>query len=88
MSEVAPSKDHKPRRILLKISGEALMGDGQFGIDQETCLGFARDVKAARDSGIELCLVIGGGKRDGAGHSRLYGHAGHHYECAGVARGP
>lgn len=51
----------KPRRILLKISGEALMGDGQFGIDQETCLAFARDVKAARDSGIELCLVIGGG---------------------------
>ena len=61
MNEVAKPKDQKPRRILLKISGEALMGDGQFGIDQETCLGFARDVKAARDSGIELCLVIGGG---------------------------
>eukprot|EP01032_Pedospumella_encystans_P007472 gene7472-8964_t len=61
MNEVANPKDQKPRRILLKISGEALMGDGQFGIDQETCLGFARDVKAARDSGIELCLVIGGG---------------------------
>jgi uridylate kinase len=50
-----------PRRILLKISGEALMGDGQFGIDQDTCLAFARDVKAAQATGIELCLVIGGG---------------------------
>lgn len=50
-----------PRRILLKISGEALMGDGQFGIDQNTCLAFAHDVKAAQATGIELCLVIGGG---------------------------
>jgi uridylate kinase len=49
------------RRVLLKISGEALMGDGQFGIDQATCLAFAEEVKAARDSGVELCLVIGGG---------------------------
>lgn len=51
----------KKRRILLKLSGEALMGDGQFGIDQETCIAFANEVKAAKDSGIELCLVVGGG---------------------------
>jgi uridylate kinase len=61
MSEEDKIGTKSSRRILLKISGEALMGDGQFGIDQETCLAFARDVKAARDSGIELCLVIGGG---------------------------
>jgi uridylate kinase len=56
-----PQSASKKRRILLKLSGEALMGDGQFGIDQGTCIAFANEVKAARDSGIELCLVVGGG---------------------------
>jgi uridylate kinase len=50
------------RRVLLKLSGEALMGDGQFGIDPATCTRFAEEVVAARDANnIELCLVIGGG---------------------------
>ncbi|WP_338504354.1 UMP kinase [Sphingomonas kaistensis] len=48
-------------RILLKLSGEALMGPGQFGIDQETVAAMASEVKAAKDAGFELCLVIGGG---------------------------
>ena len=53
----------RPRfhRILLKLSGEALMGDGQFGIDPATVAGMAGEIKAARDAGFELCLVIGGG---------------------------
>ncbi|MEO7815250.1 MAG: UMP kinase [Sphingomicrobium sp.] len=53
----------RPRfnRILLKLSGEALMGSGQFGIDQDAVAGLAAEVKAARDQGFELCLVIGGG---------------------------
>ncbi|MEQ9663662.1 MAG: UMP kinase [Parasphingopyxis sp.] len=53
----------RPRfnRILLKLSGEALMGDGQFGIDPETTARLAREVAAARDAGHELCLVVGGG---------------------------
>ena len=53
----------KPRfkRILLKLSGEALMGSGQFGIDPETVARMAGEVKAAKDAGYELCLVIGGG---------------------------
>jgi uridylate kinase len=53
----------RPRfnRILLKLSGEALMGPGHFGIDPATVAGIAAEVKAAKDQGFELCLVIGGG---------------------------
>ena len=53
----------RPRfnRILLKLSGEALMGSDQFGIDQEAVASLAGEVKAARDQGFEMCLVIGGG---------------------------
>jgi uridylate kinase len=49
------------RRILLKLSGEALMGEQSFGIDPETVARMAGEVKAAKESGFELCLVIGGG---------------------------
>jgi len=48
-------------RILLKLSGEALMGDGQFGIDPQTTARLAREVAAAKEAGHELCLVVGGG---------------------------
>jgi uridylate kinase len=53
----------RPRfnRILLKLSGEALMGEGQFGIDPETTSRIADEVRAAKESGHELCLVVGGG---------------------------
>jgi len=53
----------KPRfkRVLLKLSGEVLMGDQQFGIDPEFVMELAREVRAAKESGLELCLVIGGG---------------------------
>ena len=49
------------KRILLKLSGEALMGDTPFGIDPDTVARMAAEVKAAKDSGLEICLVIGGG---------------------------
>ena len=49
------------RRILLKLSGEVLMGDGQFGIDPSTVASMAAEVKAAKDTGLQICLVIGGG---------------------------
>ena len=49
------------RRILLKLSGEALMGDGQYGIDPDTVAGMAAEIKAAKEQGLEICLVIGGG---------------------------
>jgi uridylate kinase len=48
-------------RILLKLSGESLMGDGQFGIDPQTTARLAREVAAAKEAGHELCLVVGGG---------------------------
>lgn len=49
------------KRVLLKISGEALMGDGQFGIDNNTVERIAGQVKDALDLGVEVSLVIGGG---------------------------
>ena len=49
------------KRILLKLSGEVLMGDNQFGIDPVYVKRLAEEVKAAKDSGLEICLVIGGG---------------------------
>ena len=49
------------KRVLLKLSGEVLMGEQQFGIDPGTVAALAEEVKAAKDSGLEICLVIGGG---------------------------
>jgi uridylate kinase len=49
------------KRILLKLSGEVLMGGQSFGIDPDFVAELAREVKAARDGGLEICLVIGGG---------------------------
>ena len=49
------------KRILLKLSGEVLMGSQSYGIDPETVAALAGEVKAAKDSGLEICLVIGGG---------------------------
>ena len=49
------------RRILLKLSGEALMGDGKHGIDYATVGRLAGEVAAVSKSGVEICLVIGGG---------------------------
>ena len=51
----------KYRRVLLKVSGEALMGSQSFGIDIDTVDRIARDVKEAVDAGSQVCMVIGGG---------------------------
>ena len=51
----------KYRRILLKVSGEALMGSGSFGIDIDVIDRIARDVKEAHLAGSEICMVVGGG---------------------------
>jgi uridylate kinase len=48
-------------RILLKLSGEALMGDGEFGLDTGTVTRIASEVKAVHDLGVQISLVIGGG---------------------------
>lgn len=49
------------KRVLLKVSGEALMGDGQYGIDVATVDRIAGEVKTALEQGAEVCMVIGGG---------------------------
>lgn len=49
------------KRILLKLSGEAAMGDQGFGIDPETVARVADEVREARNGGLQVCLVIGGG---------------------------
>ncbi|MEM7639449.1 MAG: UMP kinase [Pseudomonadota bacterium] len=59
--ETETGNDLKYKRVLLKISGEALMGSTEYGIDMPTCLGFAEEIAAARALGVEICLVIGGG---------------------------
>jgi len=51
----------KYKRILLKLSGEALMGNRQYGIDPERLAEYAEDVKQITDLGIEVAIVIGGG---------------------------
>ncbi|TLP49023.1 MULTISPECIES: UMP kinase [Cohaesibacter] len=53
--------DLKYKRILLKVSGEALMGDQAFGIDTSVVDRVAGDIKRARAMGAEICVVIGGG---------------------------
>ena len=49
------------KRILLKLSGEALMGDKAFGIDPNTIRQFALDIKEVVDLGVEVAVVVGGG---------------------------
>jgi uridylate kinase len=51
----------KYKRILLKLSGEALMGDKQFGIDTKKLTAYAKEIKTAVDFGVEVAVVIGGG---------------------------
>lgn len=55
------SVDLKYRRVLLKVSGEALLGEQQFGIDWQTVHRIAAEVQAVRDMDVEVCLVIGAG---------------------------
>jgi uridylate kinase len=72
MSADLDSEDHeespprRPRsgpfgRVLLKISGEVLMGEAQYGIDMGMCDRIASEIGEAVEQGVEMCLVIGGG---------------------------
>ena len=48
-------------RVLLKLSGEGLMGNQDFGLDLLTMEKIAEDIKTVIDIGVEVCVVIGGG---------------------------
>jgi uridylate kinase len=55
------TEKHKFKRVLLKMSGEVLMGEQQFGLDPKTVNRVAEDIKEAVDSGVEVCVVVGAG---------------------------
>ena len=84
------------KRILLKLSGEALMGDDQFGINRATIVRMVNEIAEVTRLGVQVAVVIGGGNifRGVAGgavghgprHSRLHGHVGHRHELFGPGR--
>ena len=49
------------KRVLLKLSGEALAGDKKTGFDEATCIGVAKQVKQLVDDGVQVAIVTGGG---------------------------
>ena len=64
MTADAPESDAPKatfNRVMLKISGEALMGDQGFGLHPPTVQRIAQEVKSVHDMGVEICMVIGGG---------------------------
>ncbi len=69
----------KYKRLLLKLSGEALMGDQQFGIDPNRLDQYSQEIKKIHDKGVELAIVIGGGnifrgvQAESAGIDRVQG---------------
>jgi uridylate kinase len=69
----------KYNRILLKLSGEALLGESQYGIDPERLKHYAREIKEIAELGVEVAVVIGGGniyrglQADGTGIEKVQG---------------
>lgn len=61
MSDGSNNASPSYKRVLLKISGEALMGDTQFGLHPPTVERVAKEIQKVHELGVELCLVIGGG---------------------------
>jgi uridylate kinase len=61
MANTPTAKDLRYRRVLLKLSGEALAGDKGYGIDLDVLAPIARDIAQAAASGAEICLVVGAG---------------------------
>src|SRR5437763_14114278 len=61
-AETQPTKGAPAfRRILLKASGEALMGAQSYGVDVEVARSIAEEIKDVRDMGVEVAVVVGGG---------------------------
>ena len=69
----------KYKRILLKLSGESLMGNGEYGIDPKMLAKYANEINAIIKKGVEVAVVIGGGniyrgiQSEGAGFDRVQG---------------
>lgn len=83
----------KYKRVVLKISGEALAGDSKTGISDEMLTTVAKQVKEIKDMGVQIAIVVGGGnfwqRQDkqvhGQSRRRLYGDAGNGDQFAGAA---
>jgi uridylate kinase len=60
-SETTVAGDVRYRRILLKLSGEALLGERQYGVDPAVCAFIARQISEVRATGVEIGIVVGGG---------------------------
>jgi len=56
-----PASNAKYQRVLIKVSGEALMGDKGYGQDLETIQRISKDIKEVADMGVQVCVVVGGG---------------------------
>lgn len=69
----------KYKRILLKLSGEALIGEKKYGIDSKRLSSYAKEIKNIADTGVQVAIVIGGGniyrgiQSEGAGFDRVQG---------------
>ena len=69
----------KYKRVLLKLSGEALIGDGEYGIDSKMLSNYANEINEIVKQGVEIAIVIGGGniyrgiQSEGAGFDRVQG---------------
>ena len=66
MTEAAPAQTERPpgaafHRVLLKLSGEALMGDQEYGLDPDRIAALAAEIAEVRDGGLELAIVVGAG---------------------------
>ena len=61
MTAIRTEAEPRYRRVLLKVSGEVLMGSGEYGLDPAMVTRIASDVKAVCDLRVQVCLVIGGG---------------------------
>jgi len=61
MSQPPDAASPAPRRVLLKLSGEALMGKREYGLDNDTVSRIATDIRDVVAMGVQVCLVIGGG---------------------------
>ena len=79
----------KYKRVLLKLSGEALSGDKGFGLDMDTIQTICKGIKDAHDLGAEIAIVVGGGnfwRGRSSGEmerTRADRYAGNGHECAG-----
>ena len=61
MTNPAPLQKPQHKRIMIKVSGEALLGDQEYGMDSKKIAQITNDIKKVIDAGVEVCLVVGAG---------------------------